>query len=89
MKILSSQELCHVQGAFGPVGAAIGAVGGAAGYLINQQISGSRFSPTTLAWSAGAGAAAGATAGPVGVVWGFNGALAGGMVTGVARRYGK
>ena len=28
MKVLSIQELQHVQGAFGPVGAAIGAVGG-------------------------------------------------------------
>ncbi|WP_165006873.1 hypothetical protein [Neisseria yangbaofengii] len=55
MEVLSIQELKHVQGAFGPVGAAIDAVGGAAGYLMNQQISGSRFLPTTLAWSAGAG----------------------------------
>ncbi|WP_373747186.1 hypothetical protein [Neisseria dentiae] len=89
MKVLSAQELHQVQGAFGPVGAAIGAVGGAAGYLLNQQLSGSKFSPTTLAWQAGAGAAAGAMAGPAAVIWGFNGALAGGMVTGVASRYGK
>lgn len=45
------------------------------------------FLLTTLAWSAGAGAAA--TEGPVGVVWGFNGTLTGGMVTGVAWRYEK
>ncbi|OSI10335.1 class IIb bacteriocin, lactobin A/cerein 7B family [Neisseria canis] len=89
MKTLTIQELQYVNGAFGPIGAAIGGIGGAAGYLLNQQLSGSKFSPTSLAWATGAGATAGATTGPVGVVWGFNGALAGGMVTGVASRYGK
>ena len=89
MRTLTSQELQYVHGAFGPIGAAIGGVGGAAGYLLNQQLSGSKFSPTTLAWAAGTGAVAGATTGPVGGVWGFNSALAGGMITGVASRYGK
>lgn len=50
-------------------------------------VGGSRFLLTTLAWSAGASAAA--TEGFVGVVWGFNGTLTGGMVTGVAWRYEK
>lgn len=89
MKVLSVQELHKVQGAVGPFGAAVGAVGGAAGYLIHQQLSGSSFSPTTLAVSAGLGAAAGSGLGPVAAIWGFNGELAGGMISGVASRYGK
>ncbi|MDO4907913.1 hypothetical protein [Neisseria sp.] len=89
MKVLSAQELHRVQGAFGPVGAAIGGVAGGLGYIISQQVSGSTFSPTTLATSVGAGAIAGGLAGPNGVVWGFNGTLAKGMVEGVAQKYGK
>lgn len=88
MKALSHHNLQYVSGGFGPVGAAIGAIGGAAGYLVEQQISGSKFSPTALATYAAGGAIAGGTAGPMGVIWGFNGALAGGSVRGVAARQG-
>lgn len=88
MNVINNQDLHNVSGGFGPVGAAIGAVGGAAGYLVEQQISGSKFSPTALATYAADGTIAGGTAGPMGVIWGFNGALAGGSVRGVAARQG-
>ena len=79
---LSSQEMKETEGAWGSVGAFIG--GGGIGYMLNQQLSGSRFSPTAFTLAVGAGAFGGATAGPAGVVWGFNRSLATGMVTGVA-----
>ena len=79
---LSSQEMKETEGAWGPVGAFIG--GSGIGYMLNQQLSGSRFSPTAFTLAVGAGAFGGATAGPAGVVWGFNRSLATGMVTGVA-----
>ncbi len=88
MKTLNNCDLKQVSGGFGPIGAAIGGVGGAAGYLVAQQISGSPFSPTALATYTAGGALAGGTAGPMGVIWGFNGALAGGSVRGVAARQG-
>lgn len=82
---LSSQEMKETEGAWGPVGAFIGGGGGGGiGYMLNQQLSGSRFSPTAFTLAVGAGAFGGATAGPAGVVWGFNRSLATGMVTGVA-----
>ncbi|MFC5920409.1 class IIb bacteriocin, lactobin A/cerein 7B family [Neisseria weixii] len=88
MKVLTYQDLENIQGGFGPIGAVVGAAGGAAGYLVEQQISGSKFSPTALGTYVLGGAAAGGTAGPMGVIWGFNGALAGGSVRGVAARQG-
>lgn len=86
---LSQKEMKETEGAWGPVGAFIGGVGGGIGYMMNQQLSGSRFSPTAFTLAVGAGDFGGATAGPAGVVWGFNRSLATGMVTGVAQRYGK
>lgn len=87
MKVLSAQELHRVQGAFSPVGAAIGALGASADYPVGQQISGDKFSPTKLAGYAAGGAIADGTAGPVGS-FGFNGALAGSSIRGVAERQG-
>ncbi|WP_165089142.1 class IIb bacteriocin, lactobin A/cerein 7B family [Neisseria yangbaofengii] len=89
MKVLTDQDLENIQGGFGPIGAVAGAAGGAAGYLVEQQISGSKFSPTALGNYVLGGAVAGGTAGPLGVIWGFNGALAGGSVRGVAACQGR
>lgn len=85
---LSSAEMSETKGAFGPVGALVGGAGGLAGYTLNTMISGADWSPTNAAIAAGTGAAQGAVAGPMGVVWGFNGALAAGVAGGVASHYG-
>jgi hypothetical protein len=85
---LSFHELEAVTGMFGPVGAAIGAAGGAGGYFLENRISHAPWSWTALGSAAAMGAVAGAVTGPAGVVWGFNGALAGGTARGVAQHYG-
>ena len=70
------------------MGAAIGAAGGMAGYYLNNKISGAPWSWTTFGAAAAFGGASGATAGPAGVIWGFNGAIAGQTALGVAQHYG-
>ena len=42
---LSTQEMKDTEGAWGPVGAIIGGLGGLGGYTLNAMISGSRWSP--------------------------------------------
>ena len=85
---LSTQEMKDTEGAWGPVGAIIGGLGGLGGYTLNAMISGSRWSPGAALTSTALGAAAGAVAGPNGVVWGFNSAIGGGAATGVFQRVG-
>ena len=77
---LSKQEMKDTEGAWGPVGLG--------GYTLNAMISGSRWSPGAALTSTALGAAAGAVAGPNGVVWGFNSAIGGGAATGVFQRVG-
>ncbi|WP_338691838.1 hypothetical protein V6667_02945 [Neisseria leonii] len=86
---LSQAEMKETQGAWGGVGAAIGGVSGAGGYLLNQQISGDKFSWGKLGAAAGFGAASGAVAGPMGIIWGANGRIAGGAAMGVYKNVNK
>lgn len=85
---LSKQEMTNTEGAWGPAGAIIGGLGALGGYTINKIIAGERWSLTTAATLTGLGAAAGAFAGPNGVVWGVNSALTAGMVEGISSRTG-
>ncbi len=85
---LSGQEMKETEGAFGWWGAAFGGLGGFGGFFLNNRISGSSWSWTGAGAATFAGARAGATAGPVGVVWGFNSAIGGGTALGVAQRRG-
>nr|WP_314271515.1 hypothetical protein [uncultured Kingella sp.] len=86
---LSQKEMRETEGAFGPWGAAIGGFGGAAGYVIQQQISGDPFSWGKFSAATGFGAATGAVSGPMGVVWGFNSRIAGGTAYGVYKRINR
>ena len=86
---LSQIEMKETQGEWGPVGAVIGGVSGAGGYLLKQQIGGDKFSWGGLAASAGAGAALGGFAGPVGIIWGANGRIATGTAWGVYNNINK
>jgi hypothetical protein len=88
MKELTINEIEQVDGAFGPVGAAIGATGGAAAYFLQNQIGGSRWSWADFGASTLGGAATGAFGGPLATVWRFNAAVAGGTAKGVANHYG-
>ena len=85
---LSDQEMKETEGAFGPVGALIGGVGGLTEYALETAISGSEWSWTGAATTTLAGAGAGFAAGPVGLVWGFNTAVATATLRGVAQRNG-
>lgn len=85
---LSQTEMQETQGEWGPVGALAGGFASGAGYLIEQQISGNEFSPTALATYVGKGAVLGGGSGPMGVIWGFNSAIAEGTIRGTAARYG-
>jgi hypothetical protein len=85
---LSSSEMKQTEGAWGIWGATIGGIGGAAGYFLENRISGSSWSWTSFGFATAGGVRAGALAGPVGVVWGFNAAISGGTTLGIAQRYG-
>lgn len=85
---LSFAEMKETEGAWGAWGAGFGAIGGFSGYAVNSRISGSRWSWSGAGAATFAGARAGAVAGPVGVVWGFNSAIGGGAALGVAQRRG-
>lgn len=78
----------ETEGAWGLWGGVIGGLGGLGGYSLNTSISGSPWSWSSAAYSAGAGAYYGATSGPVGVVWGFNSAIGTGTFLGVTQYYG-
>jgi hypothetical protein len=88
MHELTTSEIDQISGAWGPIGAAIGATGGATGYFLQNKISGGPWSWAEFGCNTAGGAAAGAVAGPAGVVWGFNGNVARGTITGVAQHYG-
>lgn len=83
---LSQKEMKETEGAWGPGGAIIGGIGGATGYLLSTQISSSPFSWAQLGTATAFAAANGAFAGPVGVIWGFNSAIAGGTLNGIFGR---
>ena len=88
MREITVNELEQVGGAWGPAGAAIGAAGGMGGYFLNNKISGAPWSWTDFGTAAISGAAAGGVAGPAGVIWRFNAAIAGGTASGIAQHYG-
>lgn len=85
---LTEKEMKDTEGAFGPVGALVGGVGGLTGYALGAGISGSNWSWAEAAAATAGGAASGAAAGPAGVVWGFNRSVAAGTAMGVVRYYG-
>lgn len=83
---LSDVEMRETEGAWGVWGASIGGFGGFAGFAINNRISGHQWSWAGAGAATFQGARAGATAGPVGVVWGFNRNIGVGTATGVFNR---
>lgn len=87
-RVLTAEEIMAVSGGLGLLGAGIGATLGAVGYGAQSAIGGG-FSwgglGAAMAGGAIAGAFGGATA--VGTVWGFNGAMVGGIGGGIAQRY--
>jgi len=85
---LSEQEMKSTEGAWGPWGAAIGAVSGLAGYTTNTMISGEPWSWGHAAQSTAGGALYGAYAGPVALAWAFNNAVAGGAIKGMITQLG-
>jgi len=84
---LSEQEMQATEGAWGPWGAAIGGISGLAGHTTATMISGNPWSWSRAAQRSAVGALAGATMGPLKLVWGFNSAVAGGAVKGVIAQY--
>jgi len=86
---LSEQEMKSTEGAWGPWGAVAGGISGLAGYTTYAMISGNPWSWSRAAMATGTGAVRGATAGPVGIVWGFNGAVSGGAVRGIITQYAR
>lgn len=83
---LSGQEMKDTEGAFGWWGAAFGGLGGFSGFFLNNRISGHDWSWANAGVATFRGALSGATAGPVGVVWGFNRNIAFGTAQGVFNR---
>lgn len=95
MRKISLQNLACVSGAFGPVGAAVGAVVGATGYVAERMGAGEEGTLLGLAATAGANAAVGFVSGPLGssalrtgaaAVVGVNGAFYGGLAAGSVER---
>lgn len=86
LAMLSSVEMKETEGAWGFWGAAIGGLGGFSGFAINNRISGHNWSWANAGAATFRGAMSGATAGPVGVVWGFNRNIAFGTAQGVFNR---
>lgn len=87
---LSDQEMKETEGAVNPYGAIIGGAGGGFGYAISNYMSGDAWSWYGFATSVGGGAWAGsgAGAGALGVIWGFNGSVGAGTLSGLAGYYG-
>jgi len=86
--VLSEQEMKTTEGAWGPLGAAIGGISGLAAYTTETMISGEPWSWGHAAESTAGGAIIGGFAGPLQLVWGFNGAVAGGAVRGMITQLG-
>ena len=87
LTVLSSQEMKETQGAQGPVGAIVGAAGGALEYTFHQQIGGNEFSTVDFVRDVSFGAATGAVSpNPVLTVWNANLAISRGITQGIADR---
>ena len=83
---LSESQMKETEGEFGPVGAVIGAIGGAAGYMIECTIKDCDFDTLEFLERTGSSAVASSVMGPAGVIWTFNGNIAYSSAKGVYYR---